>query len=237
MYVHIHIHDPLQDVYQVEKIKSGPLFLPSINDLQVVVLHPANRKSGMAEILDRQSRTSMEVSVFCPSALTQIQSWSGLGLSNPVEKSVGQLGIIIQIPTKSPTMDRKGRRNSPDRGSDLLTPWIPLEVVLHALWTIWGIDNGSSRMKSHLKPCYLSLEDAGRCWKRVASPIIPTITPQALSRYWFLMLGSWSSTCWCLGDSELYPEIMAYWIFERRGYHTKQHLKSLVWLKEWLQST
>ena len=74
MYVHIHIHDPLQDVYQVEKIKSGPLFLPSINDLQVVVLHPANRKSGMAEILDRQSRTSMEVSVFCPSALTQIQS-------------------------------------------------------------------------------------------------------------------------------------------------------------------
>ena len=75
MYVHIHIHDPLQDVYQkVEKIKSGPLFLPSINDLQVVVLHPANRKSGMAEILDRKSRTSMEVSVFCPSALTQIQS-------------------------------------------------------------------------------------------------------------------------------------------------------------------
>ena len=162
MYVHIHIHDPLQDVYQVEKIKSGPLFLPSINDLQVVVLHPANRKSGMAEILDRQSRTSMEVSVFCPSALTQIQSWSGLGLSNPVEKICGSIG-------DHHSNSNKITNNGSEREEKLSRPRVRLA---HAMDPFGGcpscfMNNLGNRQRiiQDEKPSQAVLSVAGRCWK------------------------------------------------------------------------
>ena len=152
----------------------------------------------MAERLDGQRRTSMEVSVFCPSALTQIQSWSGLGLSNPVEKYVDQLGIII--PTKSPTMDRKGRRNSAagqtcSRKSESL--W-RLSFMLYEQWL-----GNRQRIIRWLSQAISSAVRAIcrwlRCWKMLKTH--HPHHPQALSRYWFLMIGSWSSTCWCLGDS------------------------------------
>ena len=89
------------------------------------------------------------------------------------ENYVVQLGIIIPSSRfmgtfKSPTRDRKGRRNSPKRvrlAHGICSLWkLFFNIFFHALWTTWGIDNGSSRIKSHLK----AVLSAGRCWTMLA---------------------------------------------------------------------
>lgn len=98
-----------------------------------------------------------------------IQSWSGLGLSNPVGKYVDQLGIII--PTKSPTKDRKGRRSSAagQTCSGHGSLW-RLSFMLYEQWL-----GNRQRIIQDEKPSQAVLSVAGRCWKMLfpSSPPSP----------------------------------------------------------------